>query len=380
MKHNEALLDAMSGIDADIVAASAPGKHQKRRPAWKTFLPTAACFVLAAIIVIAAWRANAPKLTEDGSSQGTPNTEATGSVETYPATQHELAVIPRWEEMSISVQFPEFTVGEIRYTTRVTPIDAARIGDRLGEALSQGYDIYTDTAHEAPLEYYAIRGISTECALAAKFRENEGYYVYVNSWYRPETLEELITALDLRENMTFGNFYSSYFHEDRRHEEVTFHDPDDSIVWEKLLADTSLPNVWDEIGWYGSVFSVSVNIPLLGYENISLWLTEDGHLCTNILDSGKAFFIGEEAVRQFIYYVVTHCTDRTVIVHDYGQMQEEAITTADEDPGIIEMTTQGYNPNQPPEKGEETILTSPAQSSGTVTSPAYRPQFTTSEE
>ncbi len=385
MKHNEKIFDAMSGIDADIVTAAAPGNRKKQPAAWKKWLPSAACFVLAVTLGITAWQLNTPEPTEKKQPDEALSTEATAKVETVPATHHELsAVIPRWEEMTISEQFGEFHVGEDRYSTRVTAIDAAHVGEKLGESTSKGYDIYTDTAHEMSLAYYAIHGISTECALAAQFEGDDGYYVYVNSWYRPETLEELITALNLRENMTFGDFHASYFYtEDRRSEHITFHDPDDSIVWEWLLSDTSLENVWQDTGWYGSTLSVSVNIPLLGYENISLWVTEDGHLCTNILDTGKAFFIGKEKVEQFVYYVVMNCTDREVIVHDYGPIEDNGGAETAVDGEIVEMTTQGYNPDAPQTATAQTTAAAPrdpAQPNVTVTSPAYNPQFTTSEE
>ena len=400
MKHNEMIFNAMSDIDADIVAAAAPGNRQKQITAWKKWLPTAACFALAVTIGIAAWQLDgiAPAVKHDdgyheifGTKHATeitanveivPTTEATAKVETVPATRHELAVIPRWEQMTRSEQFGEFYVGEDRYSTRVTAIDASNVGEKLGSSTAQGYDIYTDTTHKATLDYYAIRDISPACALAAKFEGDDSYYVYVNMWYRPETLEELMTALNLRENMTFGDFHASYFYaEDRRSEHVTFHDPDDSIVWEWLLSDTTLENVYDEVGWYGSVLSVSVNIPLLGYENIGLWVTEDGHLVTNILESGKAFFTGKEKVAQFVYYVVMNCTDREVIVYDYGKEDNGAATTVEE--GIVEMTTQGWNPDMPQTATAQTTAASPYnpdQPAVTVTSPAYNPQITTSEE
>lgn len=386
MKHNEQLFDAIGGIDADIITAAAPGKQQRQPAAWKKWLPTAACFVLAAVLGIAAWQMHAPDPIEkddplySATADTKRATEATAKVETYPATEHELALIPHWEELTLPEQFGEFHVGERRYHTRVAAIDAAKVGEKLGTSGAKGYDIYTDTTYTASLDYHAIRGISTECALAARFEGEETYYVYVNSWYRPETLEELITALNLRENMTFGDFHASYFYaEDRRDERVTFRDPDDSIVWEWLLSDTSLKNVWNETGWYGSVLSVSVNIPLLGYENIGLWVTEDGHLCTNILDTGKAFYIGEEKVKAFVAYVIANCTDREVIVVDYGKFETDAAETAVEG-DIVEMTTQGWNPDMPQTSRAQTTAAAPYAPDVTMTSPAYNPQISTRPE
>ena len=48
---------------------------------------------------------------------------------------------------------------------------------------------------------------------------------------------------------------------------------------------------------------ISVNIPILGYKNISIDLSDTGYLQTNILDLGKNFYIGEEKVKDFLDYI-----------------------------------------------------------------------------
>ena len=379
MKHNEQLFDAIGGLDADIVAAAAPAKRAARTMPLRRAIPLAACFALALIIGVAAWRMNTPEIKHQHephySAEDTNVPASVDTVEATAATYNELAIARRWEEMTDPERFLEFQVGENSYHTRATKIDGAHVGERLGEAPAIGYDIYTDSTHSTTVEYFAIEGISTECALAVRFPDAEEYCVYANYWYRPETLEELISVLSLRENMTFGDFHTDYIYEDGCHEQVTFHDPDDGIVWEMLLSDTSLPNVWEDTAWYVSVMSIGVRIPLLGY-HVSLWLTEDGYLCTNILDTGKAFYIGEEKVADFLLYVVTHCTDRTVTGYNFRQ-QEGAQTSVDGEPEIAEMTTQGYFPGV--ETAVEGQTTAAPPYGGAVTSPAYNP-FTTSEE
>ena len=74
-----------------------------------------------------------------------------------------------------------------------------------------------------------------------------------------------------------------------------------------LLSDTTLENVYDDREMYVSHMGISVDIPLLGYENISLSVTEEGYLTTNILDTGKAFYIGKDKVNAFVDYVLNHC-------------------------------------------------------------------------
>lgn len=398
MKNNERLFSALGAVDSDLIAAATPGTHKKQPAAWKKWLPAAACFALAAIIGTAAWRMNTPDAVDkrqEEHGEHLYNGTKIAVADTVPATMNEVAIVPRWDEMTDPERFGEFTVGEERYSTRVTEIDASHIGEKLGQSSSKGYDIYTDTMHETTLTYYAVQGFDPACVLAARFEGDDSYYVYVNSWYRPETLEDLLTALNLRETMTFGDFYADGFNSDGNYEHVIFTDPDDSIVWDKLLSDTTLKNVYSETAWYGSVLSISVKIPLLG-RNASIWLTEDGHMVTNILDTGKAFYIGEERVQEFLLYVTLHCPDRISKVYDLsGHDDPEAPVEADG--GIAEMTTQGYNPNAPttsrgastpaydpsaPETAvdvpqtatAETTAASPYTPAATVTSQAYTSQ------
>lgn len=380
MKHNEQLFDAIGGLDDDIVTAAAPAKRARRAMSLRRAVPLAACFALAVLIGVAAWRLHEPEIKHTHDPHySTVDTNASGKVETFPATaatQHELAIARRWEEMVDSERFLEFKVGENSYHTRACAIDGAQVGARIGEVAITGYDIYTDSEKSTTAEYFEINGISTECAVAVRFPGAEEYYAYANYWYRPETLEDLISMLNLRENMTFGDFHTNYVYEDGCFEQVTFHDPDDSIVWEYLLSDTSLPNVWEDPAWYISVMSIGVRIPVLGY-HVSIWLTEDGYLCTNILGTGKAFYIGEEKVAEFVRYVVANCTDRTVTVVNNRHTEED--DSNGQDTGeIVEMTSQGYFPGV--ETSVEGQTTAAPPYDGVVTSPAYNIGFTTSEE
>lgn len=387
MKNTKRLFTAFSNIDTDMISSAAPGTHSKQPAAWKKWLPTAACFALAAVIGVAAWQMNAGDPVIDDQNDHSHHTAAEDTnIASTALTNAEIAVVPRWDEMTLTQKFGEFTVGEERYSSRAAAIDAAKVGEKLGEATSQGFDIYTDATYTASLTYHKITGISIKCALAVRFTDqgDDGYYVYVNSWYRPETLEDLISDLNLRENMTFGDFRATGFNSEGNYETVRFQDPDDQIVWDHLLSDTTLKNVYNQTAWYGSILSVSVDIPLLGYENISLWLTEDGHLVTNILDTGKAFFIGEESVQEFLLYVVTHCTDREVTV---TEINRDTSVSAGAD---IERSTPAYDPSAPQTAVEQTTA-APGYTSAPynpaeqvviteMTTQWVNPQITTSEE
>lgn len=220
----------------------------------------------------------------------------------------EIAVLPKWEEMSISQQFGELNYRGVRYSTRVTALAAGMSGDCLTQVEMVGYDTDAGITHRTTGTVYAIRGISEECAVAVSFAGTDGCYVYVNSYYSPSTLGQMLDDLDLQSHMTFGSVWYTFCDEKtQEYINVEFVNVPDSIVWEMLLSDRSPVNQPEPNGMLIGEMSVSVNIPILGYQNISLSVSRSGWLSTNILETGKYFFIGSEQVNLFMEYVIEHC-------------------------------------------------------------------------
>ncbi len=61
------------------------------------------------------------------------------------------------------------------------------------------------------------------------------------------------------------------------------------------------------------LLDLCVSVPILGYENISLSIHEDGYLITNILSTGKKFFVGEENTQAFVDYVLKECSGYEIV-------------------------------------------------------------------
>lgn len=49
--------------------------------------------------------------------------------------------------------------------------------------------------------------------------------------------------------------------------------------------------------------------------NKSITLTEDGYLMSNIFETGKWFYIGQDNVNEFVKYVIDNC-DGCIYVYD----------------------------------------------------------------
>ena len=271
-------------------------------------------------------------------------------------TPTDTAVIPKWNEMSISQQFNEVEYNNSKYSSRITKISNNNILKNIGNATLTGYDTYTETTYNKKAELYSIKDIEEKCAIAIKFEGDTDYYVYVNSYYRPTTLGEFTKDLNLEEIISFGTIYYNYWDEDLQEDiNVESYGVDNKIIWQNLFNNKNLENIYsdnDREKYTSERFSqsigISVDIPLLGYKNISVSLTDKGYLLTNILDTGKGFYIGEDKVQEFLDYIKDNYNGYKIVYVDEsgsGITDEEVKTEkniVEEKIMMTENTVNGY--------------------------------------
>ncbi len=277
-------------------------------------------------------------------------------VKTDKTTTSDTAIVPRWNEMSISQQFGEVEYTNNKYSSRIAKISKNNILKNIGNTTLTGYDTYTETTYSKKGDLYSIKGIAEKCAIAVKFEGDTDYYVYVNSYYRPKTLGEFIEVLNLKDNISFGTIYYNYWDKDSEENiNVEFYDVDNAIIWNKLFSNLNLENIYsdNDIGKYTSErfsqsISISVDIPLLGYKNISVSLTDKGYMLTNILDTGKGFYIGEDKVKEFLEYIKENYDGYKIVYVDENgkEMTDKNMETenniVEEKIMMTENTVNGY--------------------------------------
>ena len=271
-------------------------------------------------------------------------------------TPTDTAVIPKWNEMSISQQFNEVEYNNSKYSSRITKISNNNILKNIGNATLTGYETYTETTYNKKAELYSIKDIEEKCAIAIKFEGDTDYYVYVNSYYRPTTLGEFTKDLNLEEIISFGTIYYNYWDEDLQEDiNVEFYGVDNKIIWQKLFNNKNLENIYSDNDTekytserFSQSIGISVDIPLLGYKNISVSLTDKGYLLTNILDTGKGFYIGEDKVQEFLDYIKDNYNGYKIVYVDEsgsGITDEEVKTEkniVEEKIMMTENTVNGY--------------------------------------
>ena len=237
----------------------------------------------------------------------------------------EIAIIPHWEDLTISQQYSSMQWNGMSYTSRSAEIPAERIGELLGETWAVGYDHYADTERKIGAKVYSVTKLAQECVLAVQYEGTDTWYGFSCHYYRPETLGQFIADMNMYEDVMFDTVHYSYRNAFGQYVSVQFDDLDDAKVHQWLLSNLSAVNSYDEQKLFmepDRILGISVDIPILGIENISLQVCEEGYIKTNILATGKLFYIGEENTQAFVDYVLNECDgyETITIYEDSGIM------------------------------------------------------------
>lgn len=280
-------------------------QYRKKKTRWIPMVAAAACICLIAGSVVGVSYKNEHPWPM----------KTVATVDSAPVASAEVDMIPHWEDMPIYQQFHDIVFNDISYSARRGNVPTDRLGESLCTVTARGWDEYADIAGEDANRYisaelFTISKINPECAIAVRYEGIDTVYACVNSYYRPETLGQFIEDLNLLEEISFGTVYYEWRSPSGRRATIWFDDVDDQLIKDYLLTEADAENVYDESALHTiprKIMGASVNIPLLGYQNISLSVQEDGYIKTNILDTGKLFYIGEDKTQAFVDYVTDHC-------------------------------------------------------------------------
>lgn len=214
---------------------------------------------------------------------------------------------PQWDDKSFYEQFPCFNFNDIAYVAAGETY--ADIGEKLGTAMANNVDIYTETAICVELEIYEIISVDTEYAVAVK--TTDGFYgVYTNCNYETATFGDMVEGLNLEENLRFDSC-GIQTETDKTASCYRILDTDDEAIWEFLSDCYDAESVGDYTEFSGEVFMDSSDIlddyvnfavastDVLGFENLSFAVTKGGYITTNIIATGRAFYIGVDKANEF---------------------------------------------------------------------------------
>lgn len=302
-QRSEQLFDAIGTLPEDMIAAAAPtGRAKILRT--RRLATAAACLVCACAVGFGAWSAGVfgsdPEIGKNPHGEESMNPEVA-----------EPAPWRSWDSLPTGEQYPYLTWDGREYSSQTPLTDGAELGEALGEITVRGYNEQAEKDVEMQATLHRLRGVSEQFAVAVAFPDTQGDkletpqpYVYIDSSWRPETLGEMIDALNLEQFMSFGIVYAG-------ENDMVMYDVPSEDVWELMIFDRSLVNVYDQEeaskdGYGSRLIRASVYARALGYWNISLALTDQGYMTTNIGSTGKAFYIGKDKVAEIISVIETY--------------------------------------------------------------------------
>lgn len=302
------LLDAIGSAEDKYISEAASHKTKRKWYTSPAFLSSAAaCICVAAVSGIAVGVMYSVKPADD--TQSSTNLYESENVAGSNVETNETVVeVDDWNSLTVEKQYTELDFGEHPYSALCKEL--GRETDKaLGEYTITGFDFYEDKTHTAKAEVFSIDGISAEYAVAAKLSDGK-YYVYSNAYYTPDTLGRFAEDLSLSELLTVGRITSDaeMIISDSCYKEFYYNGLTTEKVMELLFNDKSIActnrTPADDMS-DKRVMSFSIGIPSIGINNIAMWLTEDGYLCTNLLSDMKCFEIGKEKVQAFCDYAKT---------------------------------------------------------------------------
>ena len=227
-----------------------------------------------------------------------------------------------WSVTGNAGRYTDLQYSDIGYRTCAVAVNESYKGKSLGDGVVTGQDLFSLEMHEMNVEVYEITGVNPEIAVAIRFTEPDQsvnglkhVYAYMNIDYVPETLGDFINDLDLNEKLEIG-LTGMYQHGS---DTVMFENLAKEKVLELLSACSNVENSPNaETG--EKVLGISAS--WLGM-NKSISLTKDGYLISNILETGKSFYIGTDKVNEFVEYVRNNC-DGFIYVYDLtgGEVDE----------------------------------------------------------
>jgi hypothetical protein len=221
-----------------------------------------------------------------------------------------------WNKKSLPGKFPSLAIGNANYLNAIDESDT--VGEYVEREYVYPFSPFSETAttreatlllsnthisycepdgtrHTNVVDVFSLQGFSEDLVLGVRFPDDERIYAYVSSAYIPKTLGEFLTAIDYDNAITYGSItlYPG--------NNFPVNDKNKGDIKSYLLSDISTTNIMDaNAEATGQYVTLSINCHELGRQNKALKIYEDGHITTNLIGYEYTFFVGQEAVADFL--------------------------------------------------------------------------------
>lgn len=316
---------AVGYIDDDlIISAEKCGNAKKNSSKLLKWTSIAACFVLiigACTLMLPLDRGgdiSEPEMIENGSGtevdiSGNTNVSADRYKEYVYSSTEEGRVWP-WEMLSDAERYSSVSYNDTKYGGSGRTISSIHLEGMIGTGEASGSDPFTGKAYCTAAEIYKIAELSSERYVAAKIGET--FYVFTKTALIPTgktTLGEFFEQHSLEKTLRLNRFLS---------QGKSYTLKNDEFIYDTLREYSSTPIVYtDDPFDFSSPSKKSITFRIssdqLGIYKLSLTITIEGYLKTNLTGYGYSFFIGEGAAKKIIDYAETNATPTESEPYEY---------------------------------------------------------------
>ena len=222
-----------------------------------------------------------------------------------------------FENKSLTEKYIYVTYNDNEYQharKHLKEISQSFIGEKLDDVVVWSYDEcghYTKEETYYDAEVFSIKKISSDCAIALRFKNDDKYYGYYNFKANLDTLNDFYSKLDFINSYSFSYVFHTFKDKEGNEKIYRFDDFDDNIVFQTLFNDKELVNQWDGIGQLsaseynqGRFVTFYTYSDVLGHNEQSLvHLTNRGYAIIFFHYHSYVFKIGQPKIDQFINYL-----------------------------------------------------------------------------
>ena len=303
-----------------VVSAAAESKKKTRRISWFKWGAVAACLTVLVIACTAL-----PSLFSS-------NAETENRYKNVQIRTGEFMVEWPWEYKTVYEKYTDLTLNGAEYKNKGRAVSEALIGDLIGTYTVAGYDNIAAEKYTENFEVYKLKYADDSRFVAVKM--DGDYYTFKKNVYDPpNTLGKLFALIDLPETIELKHFSENGDGTNNKH----FLLNNDSYIWD-VLANCGDADFVEDDKW--TVFdreflNFTVTSETLGVYKVSICITADGYLQTNVFDYQYLFRIGSDSAQKIIKYAkensaevdfepyqneiigrITEITDEYIVVDD----------------------------------------------------------------
>ena len=305
---------AVGYIDDDLISSAEKcGNVKKKSNLTIKWTSIAACFVL----VIGVLTVTLPFSRDEGdASESTSKEDAVSNTngninisadryKEYVYSSTEECRVWQWEMLSDAERYSSVSYNGTKYGGSGRTISSIHLEGMIGTGEASGSDWITGKAYCTVVEIYKIAELSSERYVAAKL--GEAFYVFTKTALIPTgktTLGEFFEQHSLEKTLRLNRFHS---------QGKSYTLKNDEFIYDTLRECSSTPIVYTSDPFdFSSPSKKSITFSIssdhLGIYKLSLTITIEGYLKTNLTGYGYSFFIGEDAAKKIIDYAESNAT------------------------------------------------------------------------